>query len=295
VARVHRVQRNMAGTLGIIGGSGVYDVDGLSSVERMVVKTPYGAPSGAITRGQLGDTTLLFVPRHGEGHRLSPTEVSYRANICALKMLGAEQVVSISAVGSLREEMAPGDVVVVDQYIDRTHRRIGTFFEGGVVAHVSLADPVCPFLATAAATSAKAVGARVHERGTYVCIEGPQFSTRAESNLFRAWGADVIGMTAMPEARLAREAELPYVTVAMVTDYDCWHRTAEAVSVEQVLAVLNRNVSVSHRLIAKLASELPDATRSPAYRALTNAIISQASAMSEESQNSLRWLLEVRH
>lgn len=288
----------MANVLGVIGGSGVYSMPGLHHLEQLEVNTPYGSPSGPITRGILGETTLLFLPRHGIGHRLSPSEVNYRANICALKQLGANQVVSLSAVGSLRETMRPSQVVVVDQYIDRTYRRTPTFFEGGVVAHVSLADPVCPMLAAAAASAARAAGAVVHDRGTYICIEGPQFSTRAESRLYQSFGADVIGMTAMPEARLAREAELPYVTIAMVTDYDCWHQSEAAVTVEQVVAVLQRNVVMSQAIVGHLARSLPDPAQSPAYFALKDAVISAPHALRELRENGepiFSWLLEARH
>jgi 5'-methylthioadenosine phosphorylase len=285
----------MSKVLAVIGGSGLYAIEGLTDVERLEVATPYGSPSDAITRGKLGETTLLFLPRHGVGHRLSPSEINYRANICALKKLGATHLVSVSAVGSLREEMQPGDVVIVDQYIDRTYRRIGTFFEGGIVAHVSLADPVCPDLAASATAAARRAGATVHERGTYICIEGPQFSTRAESQMYRSFQADVIGMTAMPEARLAREAELPYVTVALVTDYDCWHQTEQDVTVEQVVAVLNRNVELSRLLIVELTRGLVDANRSPAYRALKDAVISDRELVQKNEHSTVRWLLDVRH
>jgi 5'-methylthioadenosine phosphorylase len=285
----------MSNVLAVVGGSGLYALEALSDIEQVEVKTPFGAPSAPITRGKLGDTTLLFLPRHGVGHCYSPTEVNYRANICALKKLGATHLVSISAVGSLRESLRPGDFVIVDQYIDRTQKRASTFFEGGVVAHVSLADPVCPLLAKSATCAALRVGATVHDGGTYVCIEGPQFSTRAESMMYRSFQADVIGMTAMPEVRLAREAELPYVTIACVTDYDCWHQSEEAVTVEQVIAVLQKNVSYARQLIVELAKELGDPRESPAYRALNNAIISDPRLVAECNDEKLRWLLDLRH
>jgi 5'-methylthioadenosine phosphorylase len=281
----------MSMVLAVIGGSGLYAVEGLTAVEQLKVNTPYGEPSAPIVRGKLGDTTLLFLPRHGSGHQLSPSEINYRANVCALKMLGASHVVSISAVGSLREEMQPGNVVVVDQYFDRTYRRQGTFFEEGIVAHVSLADPVCPDLAAAVIAASRIAGATVHENGTYVCIEGPQFSTRAESQFFRSFRADVIGMTAMPEARLAREAELPYATLALVTDYDCWHQSEEAVTVDQVLAVLHKNTELARRTIIELARNLPDPNSSPAYGALRNAIITQPDAILPSCYERLDWLI----
>jgi 5'-methylthioadenosine phosphorylase len=224
--------------LGVIGGSGIYAIPGLRNVRETTVETPYGSPSADIVSGELGDTRLLFLPRHGKHHELAPHELNSRANVCALKQLGATHLVSLSAVGSMREEIVPGHVVVVDQYIDLTRRRVSTFFEGGIVGHVGFGDPVCPLLSARLAEASEAAGATVHPRGTYVCIEGPQFSTRAESLLYRSWGVSVIGMTAMPEAKLAREAELPYATMALATDYDCWHETEAAVSVESVVAVV---------------------------------------------------------
>src|SRR5580700_10296363 len=199
-----------AGVLGVIGGSGLYEIEGLVDVEEVRVDTPYGPPSDAIVRGRLGETTLLFLPRHGRGHRIAPHEIPFRANVCACKLLGATHLVSISAVGSMKEYILPGDFVVVDQFIDLTKRRASTFFEDGLVGHVGFADPVCANLAGTLGSAAERAGARVHRGGTYVCIEGPQFSSRAESLLYRSWGVSVIGMTALPEAKLAREAELPY-------------------------------------------------------------------------------------
>src|SRR3984957_1760602 len=242
-------------TLAVIGGSGLYEIDGLTHVEERRVETPFGPPSDAIVSGTLGDTRLLFLPRHGRGHRIAPHAINYRANICALKQLGATHLVTVSAVGSMKENIEPGDLVVADQFIDLTKRRASTFFDEGLVAHVSFADPVCVELAgalgDAAARAMKATDSphHVHRPGTYVCIEGPQFSTRAESLLYRSWGVDVIGMTAMPEAKLAREAELPYAVLALATDYDCWHDTEPAVDVAGVLAVVRRNVAAAARAI----------------------------------------------
>lgn len=268
----------MSAVLGVIGGSGLYQMPGLTGVEDVRVETPFGAPSDAIVRGHLGDTTLLFLPRHGRLHQHSPSKVNYRANIWALKSLGATHVLSVSAVGSLREEVAPGHVVVPDQFIDRTAGRVSTFFDDGVVAHVSMADPVCPRLAAALAAAAKTTGATVHVGGTYVCIEGPRFSTRAESHLFRQWGATVIGMTNVPEAFLAREAELPYATMALSTDYDCW-RPHEEVDVNDILAVLHANVSRAQDVVRALASTLPDPSDSPAAGALQYAVLTKPSAL----------------
>ena len=274
--------------LGVLGGSGLYDMEGLEGVEEVEVTTTFGAPSDRVVRGRLGDTELLFLPRHGRGHRVPPHQIDYRANVLALKQLGAEQIVSVSAVGSMKENLAPGDVVIVDQFIDRTRHRPDTFFEGlGVVAHVELADPVDGALAGALYRAAVETGVRAHRGGTYVCIEGPQFSTRAESNLYRSWGVDVIGMTNLPEARLAREAELPYATVAMVTDYDCWHQSEEDVSVAAVIAVLKKNVATARAILRRVAAELPDPSESPAARALDHAIITSPEHISDDAKAKL--------
>jgi 5'-methylthioadenosine phosphorylase len=264
----------MTFVLGVIGGSGLYQMQGLTALEELKVSTPYGAPSDAIVRGKLDDTTLLFLPRHGRNHRISPTNINYRANIHALKQLGATHVISVSAVGSLREEIQPRHLVVPSQFIDRTQHRTGTFFDHGIVVHVSMADPVCPQLAAALATAAKTTGVTVHTDKTYVCIEGPRFSTRAESHAFRAMGADVIGMTNVPEAFLAREARLPYATLALSTDYDCW-RPHDEVDVQQILAIVHENVANAQRALRELATHLPDPTKSPAARALDGAILSR--------------------
>ncbi|HEX4339800.1 MAG TPA: S-methyl-5'-thioadenosine phosphorylase [Polyangiaceae bacterium] len=277
--------------LGVIGGSGLYDIEGLEGVRERAVETPYGAPSDPIVEGRLGDAKVLFLPRHGRGHVHPPHLVNYRANICALKKLGATHLVSISAVGSMREHIEPGHVVVVDQFIDLTKRRISTFFDEGLVAHVGFSDPVCPLLASAALEAAKRAGATVHAGGTYVCMEGPQFSTRAESNLYRSWGVDVIGMTAMPEAKLAREAELPYATVALATDYDCWHSTEEVVTVDAVIAVLKKNVALAKRLVRELLGSLPDPATSPATGALASAVITDPSRIDPEARARLDWLI----
>jgi 5'-methylthioadenosine phosphorylase len=282
----------MQTTLGIIGGSGLYDLPGLTQIEEVTLTTPFGSPSDVIVRGRLGETQLLFLPRHGRGHRIPPHRINYRANVFALKILGAQQVLSVSAVGSLKEEIAPGDMVVVDQFIDRTRARASTFFEEhGVVAHVSVADPTDAALSSAVQAAVTSVGGRVHMGGTYVCMEGPQFSTRAESNLYRKWGADVIGMTNLPEAKLAREAELPYASLAMATDYDCWHDSAAAVSVEAVIAVLTRNVDLARQTISALAPRLPDPSASPASQALQNAIITSPAHVSRATRELLAPLI----
>ncbi len=260
--------------IGVIGGSGVYHIDGLADVREEVVTTPYGAPSDALIHGTLGGVELVFLPRHGRGHRYNPSEVNYRANIYALKQAGCAWVIAVSAVGSLRAEIAPGHVVVVDQFIDKTFRRASTYFDQGIVAHVAFGDPVCGVLRGYLLDAAREAGATVHDGGTYVCMEGPQFSTRAESELHRSWGASVIGMTNMPEAKLAREAQMSYASLAMATDYDCWHPEHDAVTVEQVVRVLTDNAALAKRVIATVAPRLAaHASPTPAHAALRHAIL----------------------
>ena len=249
--------------IGVIGGSGLYEMDGLENAEAVRVDTPWGAPSDALIKGRIGEVEMVFLPRHGKGHRLSPTTVPYRANIDALKRLGCTDILSISACGSLQEQYAPGEFVMVDQFIDRTFARDKTFFGPGMVAHVSMADPICARLSGLAGDAAEAVGATVHRGGTYLTMEGPQFSSRAESHLYRQWGCDVIGMTNMPEAKLAREAELPYATIAMVTDYDCWREDEAAVEVTNVLEVMAANTAKAKAAIAALVSSLQGTARTP--------------------------------
>jgi len=243
--------------LGIIGGSGLYDMADLVDKETVSVSTPFGTPSDDIVLARLGGLPVAFLPRHGRGHRFTPSEVPYRANVAAMKSLGVEFVVSVSAVGSMREEIAPGHLVIVDQFIDRTVGRERTFFGDGAVGHVGFGDPVCEVLRKIVSDAAKKTEApKVHDRGTYVCIEGPTFSTRAESQLFRSWGVSVIGMTNLPEARLVREAGMSYATIALATDYDCWHETEEPVSVEAVIAILQKNVKTAQDVIRHVATTL---------------------------------------
>ena len=243
-------------TIGVIGGSGLYEIDGLDQTETFTVETPWGDPSDALVKGQVGDVTFVFLPRHGKGHRLTPTTVPYRANIDALKRAGCTDILSISACGSLKEAYVPGDFVMVDQFIDRTFAREKSFFGPGMVAHVSMADPICPRLSQLAGDAAEKAGANVHRGGTYLTMEGPQFSSRAESHLYRQWGCDVIGMTNAPEAKLAREAELPYATVAMVTDYDCWREEEEGVTVANVLEVMAANTAKAKETLKHFAAAL---------------------------------------
>lgn len=264
--------------IGVIGGSGLYDPGALEEAQQIPVGSAFGTPSSPVTMGRIGAVKFSFIARHGEGHVLSPSGVNYRANIDALKRCGATDVLAISAIGSLREELAPGSFVAADQFIDRTLGRARTFFDGGVVAHVSLADPVCPRLAGLAADAAEKAGATVHRGGTYVAIEGPQFSTRAESRMYRDWGGDVIGMTAMPEARLAREAELPYAVLGMVTDYDAWRDAETGVEVDQVLAVMKDNAALARKALAELAAALPEERAAvPIDTALDSAIVTPRS------------------
>lgn len=260
-------------TVGVIGGSGLYDIEGLASTRSIRVRTPFGAPSDAITVGTLEGIRVAFLSRHGRGHLLNPSVINYRANIFALKSLGVSHVISISAVGSMKESIRPGDVVVPDQFIDLTKRRVSTFFENGIVAHVAFGEPVCAELGRALLSAAKQVGATAHPSGTYLCMEGPQFSTKAESRLYRQWGVDVIGMTNMPEAKLAREAELGYATVALVTDYDCWHDTEEAVTVEAVLTTLHRNVALAKQILRAVMPYFADPEECACHRALDHAIL----------------------
>jgi 5'-methylthioadenosine phosphorylase len=254
--------------IGVIGGSGLYDVEGFEDRDTMRVETPWGEPSDELTTGRIGDVRFVFLPRHGRGHRLTPSHVPYRANIDALKRAGCTDVLSISACGSLRERYAPGDFVMVDQFIDRTFAREKSFFGPGMVAHVSMADPVCERLSQLAGDAAEKAGVTVHRSGTYLAMEGPQFSSRAESYLYRQWECDVIGMTNMPEAKLAREAELPYATMAMVTDYDCWRDASEAVSVANVLEIMQANTVAAKKALTELAKLLSGGPRTASPQAI---------------------------
>jgi len=281
--------------IGVIGGSGLYDMPGLLDLREEAVDTPFGAPSDSYLIGRLqglDGVELVFLPRHGRGHKLNPSEVNYRANVFGMKKLGVSWIISVSAVGSLREEVVPGHVVVIDQFIDRTKNRASTFFEKGLVAHIAFGDPVCSALRTYLLDAANTAGATVHDGGTYVCMEGPAFSTRAESELYRSWGARVIGMTNLPEAKLAREASISYATLAMATDYDCWHTGHDDVTVDQVIAVLRANVALAQRIIAE-AAPLIAAHPGPAphHNALQGALLTPADAISEERKQALAPLI----
>ena len=274
--------------IGVIGGSGLYRMPGLSGIREVSVSTPFGKPSDRLTRGKLGAAELVFLPRHGKGHRWLPTEVNFRANIFALKKLGVERIISVSAVGSLRENIAPGHLVVPDQFIDRTTQRPSTFFGRGLVAHVSLAEPFCRELSAVLVQSARAENAQVHDGGTYLCMEGPQFSTRAESHLYRSWNAHVIGMTNLQEAKLAREAEICFGTLALATDYDCWNESAGDVEIEHVLAVLQSNVELAQRTITRAAAEFSGPRGCGCASALKNAIITDRSRIPKRLRAELR-------
>jgi 5'-methylthioadenosine phosphorylase len=278
--------------IGVIGGSGLYEMDGLENVREERVSTPYGEPSDNLIIGTYAGVELVFLPRHGRGHRFNPSEVNYRANIFALKQVGVEWIVSVSAVGSLRGDIAPGHIVVVDQFIDKTFKRQNTFFEKGLVAHVAFGDPVCGVLRGFLLQAAREAGAKVHDGGTYVCMEGPAFSTRAESNLHRSWGASVIGMTNMPEAKLAREAEMSYATIAMATDYDCWHPEHDAVTVDQVVAVLHQNAALAKQVVRNVVPQIVAFNQpSPQANALATAILTQPGAVTAETRRALAPLI----
>lgn len=274
-------------TVGVIGGSGLYEMTGLENVERIRLTTPFGDPSDEFVCGTLGGVRLIFLPRHGRGHRILPSELNFRANIYGMKQLGAEWVVGVGAVGSLREDIAPGHLIVPDQLLDRTFQRPSTFFGNGIVAHITFADPFCPVLSAALVTSAQSLNATVHAHGTYVCMEGPQFSTRAESLFYRQLGAAVIGMTNLQEAKLAREAEICFATLALATDYDCWHETHADVAIGDILRILNENVAKAQRVIAATLPHLPHERSCACARALEYAIITDRSHIPETVKRDL--------
>lgn len=279
------------GKIGVIGGSGLYAMSRLENVQEVQVETPFGAPSDAYITGTLQGRDMVFLPRHGRGHRIAPSALNFRANIYGLKQLGVEWVLSVSAVGSMREDIHPGDLVLPDQFFDRTRSRVSTFFDRDVVVHVAFADPVCSVLARAVHEAAAQTSATVHFGGTYLCIEGPQFSTRAESNIYRQWGVDVIGMTNLPEARLAREAELCYATLALATDYDCWHASASDVDIQAILALLHRNVELAQEVIERTAPRVPPTRSCPCCTALQQAIITSPELVPDAAKERLGLLI----
>lgn len=278
--------------VGVIGGSGLYDMDGLEEVREVALSTPFGAPSDAYVTGVLDGVSMVFLPRHGRGHRINPSEINSRANLWGMKKLGVSRIFSVSAVGSMREDIEPGHFVLIDQFIDRTRHRPDTFFEGGCVAHVMFADPICEELRQILLQAANGIGVRVHDGGTYVNMEGPQFSTRAESKLYRTWGVDVIGMTNLQEARLAREAEISYATIAMATDYDCWHEGHDDVSVDAVIKIMQKNVEGAKRLIRAAAPQAAALGRTSCDDALRNAIMTAPDRISPEARIRLALFLD---
>jgi 5'-methylthioadenosine phosphorylase len=278
--------------LGVIGGSGLYEMEGLEHVERITLQTPFGDPSDSFVTGVLDGVSMVFLPRHGRGHRLLPSEVNYRANVYGMKQLGVTQLISVSAVGSMREEIEPGHIVIPDQFIDRTNAtRQNTFFGNGIVAHVQFADPVCADLSESLAAAALQAGARTHRGGTYLCMEGPAFSTRAESLLYRSFGVSVIGMTNIPEAKLAREAELCYGVIALATDYDCWHASHEDVSVDAILEIIKKNVTMAKSIIRNVAGLAAGQRGCPCADALRYAIITDRSVIPEQTKSDLALLV----
>lgn len=277
--------------IGIIGGSGLYAMPGLTGVHEERVETPFGEPSDAFVLGELEGRKVAFLARHGRGHRILPSELNFRANIYAMKKLGVERILSMSAVGSLKEEHKPGDFVVPDQFIDRTFHRVSTFFGEGIVGHVAFGDPVCSIVAAVMTDACKQEGVPAVQGGTYVCMEGPQFSTRAESNLYRSWGADVIGMTNLQEAKLAREAEICYATAAMVTDYDCWREGHDDVTVEQIVAVLNQNAANACRVVKAAVAAMPRERKCACATALQFAILTSRDAIPAATRDRLELLI----
>jgi len=277
--------------IGVIGGSGLYGMPGFEAHQEVTIETPFGAPSDCFIVGGLRGKEVAFLARHGRGHRISPSELNFRANIYAMKSLGVERILSLSAVGSLKEEHRPLDFVIPDQFYDRTKSRVSTFFGEGLVAHISFSDPVCPQLAGMVAESCRAAGVNVKQSGTYLCMEGPAFSTKAESNVYRTWGMDVIGMTNLQEAKLAREAEICYVTCAMVTDYDCWHPHHDAVTVNDIIAILNENAANAAKVVAETVERLPDERTCKCGSALAHAIITDKSRVPAETLDKLELIV----
>lgn len=277
--------------LGVIGGSGLYQIKGLEGVKEVRVDTPFGEPSDDYILGTLEGVPMVFLPRHGRGHRLLPSELNYRANIYGMKKLGVEWIISVSAVGSMREDIRPGDILIPNQFFDRTSKRISTFFGNGIVAHVAFADPVCPKLSSFIFSAGKELRASIHMGGTYMCMEGPQFSTRAESNIYRIWGVDVIGMTNIPEAKLAREAEICYATMALITDYDCWHEHEEDVTIEAVIAIMNKNTELAQQIIQGVVKKIPKTRDCICATALKDAILTPPEYISAQAKENLNLII----
>ena len=273
--------------VGVIGGSGLYEMEGLEDIQTVSLKTPFGNPSDAYIVGRLEGVKVVFLPRHGKGHRIQPSSLNSRANIFGMKKLGVQWIIGVSAVGSMKESIHPGEMVVPNQFIDQTKGRPNTFFDDGIVGHISFADPVCPTLSQILYDAGKEVGAKVHQDGTYICIEGPQFSTRAESRLYRTWGVDIIGMTNLPEARLAREAEICYSTIAFATDYDCWHEAAGDVSIGDVLRILAESTKTAKSAIRQAIKHLPEKRECLCANALEYAVITGKKFIPEKTKKDL--------
>ncbi len=278
---------NSRKVVGVIGGSGLYEIEGLTDIKRVAVDTPFGAPSDEYLTGTLGDTPMVFLPRHGRGHKVTPSEINYRANIYGMKKLGVERLISVSAVGSMREDIEPGDMVIVDQFFDRTNKRVSSFFGNGAVGHVEFAEPVCACLADTLYDASVKAGAKVHKGGTYICIEGPHFSTKAESKIYRSWGVDVIGMTNIPESKLAREAEICYATVALSTDYDCWHEGEESVTVDMILETLGNNVAMARSIIKTVVPMISVDRNCGCVDAMEYALLTEKEAIPEKTRQDL--------
>ena len=275
-----------------MGGSGLYEMEGLSDVKSVSVETPWGAPSSSLVTGTLRGVRMVFLPRHGTGHTISPSEINFRANIYAMKAMGVERIISLSAVGSLKEEIEPGHIVIPDQLIDNTKRRPSTFFEDDMVAHVSMAEPMCSVLSDCLKEGLLGFSGTVHSGGTYVCIEGPQFSTRAESHLYRGWGASLIGMTAMPEAKLAREAEICYSVIALCTDYDCWKEDHDDVTVSDIIEIMNKNVDAAKKALAAVVDIIPEERECPCANALGCSLITSPERVTQETKNRLELIVK---
>jgi 5'-methylthioadenosine phosphorylase len=273
--------------IGVIGGSGLYEMEGLKVVEELKMDTPFGEPSDRYLIGSLEGVDIAFLPRHGRGHRILPSELNFRANIYGMKKLGVERLISVSAVGSMREDIHPGHIVIPDQFFDRTKGRPSTFFGSGIAAHVPFADPVCPDLSDILFKAGKELGIAIHKGGTYLCMEGPQFSTRAESKIYRKWGVDIIGMTNIPEAKLAREAEICYATIALATDFDCWHESEEDVQIDAVLEIMNKNISTAKSIIRKVVPLIPEKRGCPCADALKYTILTSKEMIPEETRKNL--------
>ncbi|MGB9736641.1 MAG: S-methyl-5'-thioadenosine phosphorylase [bacterium] len=291
IREVNMPAKNKQKVIGIIGGSGLYSLEGLKNIKEKRIKTPFGSPSDAYVIGEIGDTKVVFLPRHGKGHRIPPSEINFRANIYGMKMLGVTRLISVSAVGSMKEHIEPGNIVIPNQFIDLTRRRVSSFFTTGLVAHVSMADPVCPVLSETLYNAGKELGITMHRGGTYLCIEGPQFSSRAESNLYRQWGVDIIGMTNMPEAKLAREAEICYATLALATDYDCWYQGRKDVDATDVVKIMNENIVNAKKIINAAIPLIEDERTCLCAHALKDSFLTSSKVIPQRIKTELKFII----